>query len=208
MNLVELIRRLCRCRRDEWDWPTFLLWQPKNRSIAKAGDIASGFLEGNEGWGLFETNGKDTSIEVRPAVHNPAGWLEASDEQQGPDYYFSAPQGFLDCVKKGPLGSTIDFDFFTTETDTTSYDSLVLESSDLTIVLPKSYPRTNQWISYSYRFDPSEGWMVGKIMTTGDRPATSEEIQHVMSTATALYIRGEWKSGPDQARLDNVRFTH
>lgn len=160
------------------------------------------FSAGAEGWTTFETNGVTGTVR-----HDPAGFIEGNDIYQGSDFFFVAPQSYVDLLHSASPNATFAFDFYTTATDRATYDTLVVESPSLTIVLPKTNPPIDEWKHYSYSFMNTEGWKVGKIGKNGTRPATPAEIQQVLATATKLYIRGEWKTGPDFARLDNVSFT-
>ncbi|MBP6784933.1 MAG: SUMF1/EgtB/PvdO family nonheme iron enzyme [Verrucomicrobiales bacterium] len=168
-----------------------------------AADQPGSFSTGAEGWALFDTKGAKT----QPVDHHAAGYLDGKDLIQGSDYYFSAPQSVLDQIHEATLEDSISFDFYTTGSDIGKKDTLVLESPGMTLVLPVSNPPNREWKQFSYRFDPSAGWKIGMIGKLGKKPAKTSEIQRALATATKLYIRGEWKTGPDAARLDNVSIT-
>jgi hypothetical protein len=161
------------------------------------------FTQDAEGWTLFDTKGGVT----QPVAHNKLGYVDGKDLIQSSDYYFSAPQSVLDLLRATTTNDSISFDFYTTASDEGIKDTLVLESPGMTLVLPASNPPIREWNRFTYRFDPSEGWKVGTIGKIGKKPAKAEEIRKAMATATKLYIRGEWKTGPDAARLDNVVIT-
>jgi len=168
-----------------------------------ARDQPGSFSAGAEEWTLFDTKGAVT----KPVDHNPAGYLDGKDLIQGSDYYFAAPQPVLDRIRAASTNDSISFDFYTTATDEGIKDTLVLESPKLTLVLPVVNPPIREWKQFTYRFVPSEGWKIGAIGKIGKKPATADEITQVLASATNLYIRGEWKTGPDAARLDNVFIT-
>jgi len=165
-----------------------------------AGGRPGSFTDGDEGWTMFDTKGSVTQA----VAHNPAGFLDGKDLIPGSDYYFSAPQPFLDLVRSASTDDSITFEFYTTATDIGIKDSLVLESPEMSLVLPVANPPVREWKQYTYRFHPSEGWKISRIGMSGGEPAKEEEIRRVLASATKLYIRGEWKTGPDAARLDNV----
>lgn len=166
-------------------------------------DQPGSFTKDAEGWTMFDTKGTATQA----VEHHPSGYLHGKDLIEGSDYYFSAPQSLLDRIHAATTEASISFDFYTTATDNGIKDFLVLESPKTTIVLPAGKPPIREWKPFAYRFDASAGWKVGSIGKIGKKLATEEEIQQVLSTVTKLYIRGEWKSGPDAARLDNVVIT-
>lgn len=168
-----------------------------------ARDQPGSFTNDAEGWTLFDTKGAVTQA----ADHHKAGYLDGKDLIQGSDYYFSAPRSVLDRIHAASTNDSITFDFYTTATDAGIKDTLVMESPGMTLVLPVSNPPIREWKPFSYQFLPSEGWKVGSIGKIGKKPATADEIQQVLASATKLYIRGEWKTGPDVARLDNVFIT-
>ena len=166
-------------------------------------DQPGSFTKDAEGWTMFDTKGAATQA----VEHHPSGYLHGKDLIEGSDYYFSAPQSLLDRIHAATTEASISFDFYTTATDNGIKDFLVLESPKMTIVLPAGKPPIREWKPFAYRFNPSAGWKVGSIGKIGKKLATEVEIQQVLSTVTKLYIRGEWKSGPDAARLDNVVIT-
>jgi len=162
---------------------------------------ASFFTEGPEGWKVFDTSGTLFSPQ-----HNSGGYLEFTDVLGSQSFFFSPPARYLGSIRNSDLGATLEFDINVTATDTTSYDAIVLISSNLSLVLPDANPAVNAWTKRTYTFDENSGWRVGNIRSNGTRDATPQELLSVMRNLDAIYIRGEWKTGSDTAFLDNVRF--
>jgi hypothetical protein len=61
---------------------------------------------------------------------------------------------------------------------------------------------SSTWTSYAIGLDETSGWHIGNLQ--GSAPSL-EEFLTVLGDLQAIYIRGEYYSGTDTAKLDNVK---
>ena len=189
--------------RDEKTAPLKAVYEKQQAAAQKPTSVSSSFKEGAESWTVFESNGSTNLVK-----DDSKGYLPYMDYGPGSDYFFAAPPPFVDAAHRASSNATLSFDLRISASDNATYDAVILESPTLTLVLPKPNPPVNRWTTFSYRFHPSEGWMVGTLGRDSNvtRAATAAEIEKALHTATRLLIRGEWSSSSgDTAWLDNVR---
>jgi hypothetical protein len=163
--------------------------------------ISSSFLQNAEGW----TAVGDGDLFYAPAGGKPSntGYIFIIDRVQGDTYYFHAPAKFRGNLAQA-YGRLLLFDLVWLETATGQFkddDDVILSGAGLTITAALPQLPTNTWTSYAIPLDVSGGW----VRQGTDQPATAAEIQAVLGSLQQLRIRGEFRSGPEQGGLDNVR---
>jgi hypothetical protein len=174
----------------------FLLFKCQQRNIY------SYFDNNDEGWKVV---GDVQNALAKPDYHNtdgnPGGYLSATDNATGGDWYWSAPKKFLGS-KKGALNKKLEYDLKQSDLNN-QYDAadIILESKDLTLVYSfPSHPGTT-WTSFSVILSPEAGW---KKNSTDGQAASKEDLLMVLSRLKSLKIRGEFITGPDVGSIDNV----
>jgi hypothetical protein len=165
-------------------------------------NVCSYFENNDEGWKM---TGDVTNAFARPDYHatggNPGGFVSATDEATGGNWYWTAPGKFLGS-KSGALGKKLSFDLMQSDLNNQfEAPDIIIESGDLILVytLP-SHPDT-KWTSYTVNFSAEAGW---KKNDTSGPQAGEEDLKKALSRLTGLKIRGEFISGPDIGSLDNV----
>ena len=162
---------------------------------------ASEFNTSAEGWWTIN----DASNERwEPGFGNPPGSFEATDLVDGSLWHYLAPGKFLG-NRTVNMGGTVEFDLYTTSVDATLGDQIITltggggvlryQTSDL--------PVSGAWKHYSVPLLPSPEWKLNDGVTQ----ATDNDFLLVLGSLRQFLIRGEYWSGPDVGRLDNVRFT-
>lgn len=137
---------------------------------------------------------------------NPGGCLVASDIGDGRYWGFSAGPVMLG-DKACWYGGELSWEVRTTAVDNTgnSQPDVVIEAgtgSVLVFDLPN--PSPNVWVPYSVLLRETAGWK--KNTLSGPAPSQSE-FRAALASITALKFRGEFRSGVDTGRLDNVRLS-
>ena len=158
----------------------------------------STFDTGTDGWTIFSAG---TGPVFEPAVGNPPGDIVGTDIALGQVWYFNAPASFLG---NKSAASVLTFDMSQSAT-TTQFNSsdVVLIGGGLTLAFdtvpsPAAFPN---FTHYEVPLGSATGWHIDTLGGTG---ASKEQLDTVLSGLTALRIRGEFVSGADQGRLDNV----
>jgi hypothetical protein len=164
--------------------------------------ITSSFLQGDEGW----TVTGDGTMFYSPTGGNPSstGYIFAIDWAEGDNFYFNAPGKFRGNMLAA-YGRRLTFDLVWSETSPSDYKEaadIILRGGDLTITAQLPHLPGTTWTSYSVPLDVGGGWVVE---ATG-QPASVSQMQTVLSALQQFRIRGEFRSGPEQGGLDNVRF--
>lgn len=117
-------------------------------------------------------------------------------------WYWQAPAKFLGNVSAA-YGKALTYQL--TQSNTSAQDNaeanVGLVGAGMTLLIHLSYDPLTTWTSYSVLLDETAGWTKGTI--SGPAP-TKAEMMSVLSSLTALYIRGEWYMAADTGGLDNV----
>jgi hypothetical protein len=163
--------------------------------------VDSRFLQNSEGW----TARGDGILVYSPTGGNPGstGYILIIDQTLGDTFYFAAPSKFLGDVS-GAYGRLLTFDLVWSETSLSDYkdgDDVILEGGGNTIVASLPHVPATTWTSYTIPLSAGGGW----VRQGTDQPATAAEIQSVLGSLQRFWIRGEFRSGPEQGGLDNVR---
>ncbi|MEO7193156.1 MAG: laminin B domain-containing protein [Vicinamibacterales bacterium] len=160
--------------------------------------ISHDFTTTAQGWLISGDTGL-TAPEFNATLGNPGGCISNIDEALGETWYFRAPDSVLQQLSAAEQG-TLSFDL------EQSADEPGFLDDDIVIVGPagrlsyrfRSSPGTS-WTPFSVRLSASAGWR-----WNWNAPATQEQIRRVLQDPTSLEIRGEYHTGPDIGRLDNV----
>jgi hypothetical protein len=164
--------------------------------------VESRFLQNAEGW----TAVGDGVLHHFPTGGNPGstGYAVIIDKTLGDTFYFNAPSRFLGNMS-GAYGRLLTFDLVWSETSLSNYkdgDDVVLRGGGHTLVAMLPEVPGTSWTAYSIPLSVAGGW----VHQGTDQTATPAEIQSVLTSLQEFRIRGEFRSGPEQGGLDNVRF--
>lgn len=174
--------------------------------------VVSTFDTGADGWNSKTlSNGlgdpppviATTSAVYNPTGGNPGGWISISDPSSQWDF-FNAPAAYLG-NKLSYYGGTLSFDLKTTSNDGIDYPAVVLVGNILGTPRALYYstsPPATTFTSYSVGLNPT-GWRLGDYV--GGSAPTISQFQSVLSSLSALYIDGDWRTAFETAGLDNVR---
>lgn len=141
---------------------------------------------------------------------NPTGYVSLQDPDgtaaSGNTQYWSAPAKFLGNLLAF-YGGALTYDVIDAGTfGSFNEEDVLLVGAGLTLEYSTSIiPSTSSWTSYAIGLSES-GWRV-ETSTGPGAAATQAQMQAVLSSVTALYIRGEYRLGPDLASLDNPTLT-
>ena len=171
-------------------------------TVSAQSEVVSEFDNGPEGW--TATGDTQTgSVAWQATGGNPGGHVVADDSVAGGVWYWNASEDFLG-DKSGFLDETLEYDLNVSSTDSQfNAKDVILEGGGTTLEYDhgdqSTHPGTD-WTEYEVVLNASDdGWE----NETGDTP-TRSEFDSVLSSLSSLEIRGEYKSGPDTGRLDNV----
>jgi len=160
-----------------------------------------------------------------PSGGNPGGYLSVNDDVLNGVWYWFAPSNYLG-NKSCHFGKHLKYDLKQTETSDqfATGDVWMVGTDGTTLVYfdqanyDNSEPRTS-WTSYLIKLDETAGWKIEPTNTpfandtdpflsqwSQARLASDAEIRDVLTSLGALYIRGEFRDGPDTGSLDNVFF--
>ena len=168
--------------------------------------IRSNFDANRDGW---RASGDSTStIPTWVATGgNPDGHIRVNDQRLGGVWFYDAPAKFLG-NKAGAYGLTLDFDLRQTGSGS-QFDiaDVALEGAGLILTIdagPNPLPLGN-WVTYSVLLSETAGWQsVTDHRTLSGTPATKSDLLAVLGSLERMRIRGEFISGSDIGRLDNV----
>ncbi len=133
---------------------------------------------------------------------DPGGYISAQDTEDGPDdWFWRAPQKFLG-DRSAAYGGVLVFAL--TQNDTTEAytgtNDIILVGADVKLTYNTDNPGIG-WTEYTIPLHESAGWK----KDNGEAP-TQAEMRRVLSSLTALKIRGEYRSGEDIGSLDSIFF--
>lgn len=154
---------------------------------------SSTFDSGREGW--------TTDADGDQGWDNQ-GFLSGTDLSTGGNWYFCAPSEYRG-DKSLCYGGTLQFDLKQEKVDNPfDREEIMLTGAGMTLTMdfPSISHPNAAWTHYTVALNEYGGWLK---QSTGTAP-TSGEFLAVMSSLTSLRIRGEYRSGADQAWLDNV----
>lgn len=179
-------------------------------AIAAPPVLLSTFDADNEGWlvvaipSSHSTTAPDSaSAAFDASFGNPAGSLRE------PDVYgetgVGAPPAWLG-NKAAYYGGVLEYDILIRQTDLAVYSEVVLRSDAQSLFYTPVFPNYPPLGVLQHRaVSLSEaGWHTG----SDNGPATTaEEMKAVLGALTGISIRTEWKTGPDDTTMDNIRMS-
>ena len=186
--------------------------------------LAAGLLAMSTGWTYaagFTTSTFDTDDEGWRAVGdvtsatptwlatggNPGGTIDVDDLTVGGVWYYEAPAKFLG-DRSMAYGQGLRFDLWQDGSGpqfNASDVALIGGGLTLTIDAGDNPLPLRTWVSYEVPLTESAGWVKVASFTSLSGPAaTQDEMLTVLGNLTHLRIRGEFITGSDHGRLDNV----
>ena len=159
--------------------------------------VSHHFSESPQGWRIAGDSG--TVDPVFTADHgHPGGCVTGVDEALGETWYFRAPASVLRQLPAA-AGGTISFSLKQSALQVGLFDDdvVITGAAGRLSYRFQTAPGTD-WTDFSVRLLESEGWT-----WNWKARATQAQINSVLTTATALDIRGEYVTGPDEGSLDN-----
>ena len=169
--------------------------------------VTSSFDTDSDGWTASSTGGP----EGMTSTYITAGqYFQLSEVGAGPYAYFVAPDKFLG-NQSSAFGNALRFDLQldylkTTNWADTATGDVILKGNGLTLVYnTPNNPNATNWTSYSVPLSISSSavWRLDSTKTSSPL-ATSDQLQSALSDLSALWIRGEFRGGPENSRIDNV----
>ena len=169
--------------------------------------VSSTFDTGSDGWTVSGTGGAEGMTSTYVAAGH---YFQLSEVGAGPYAYFIAPDKFLG-NQSSAFGNALRFDLQLDYLKTTSWadtntGDVILKGNGLTLVYnTPNNPNATTWTSYSVPLSVSSTAVWRLNSTAASSPlATSAQLQSVLSNISALWIRGEFRGGPENSRIDNV----
>ncbi len=167
--------------------------------ISTQANSISTFEKGGDWWGVVgDVQGP---IYASQDGNPPDGYIYAVDKVTGASWYWKAPAKFLG-DKSAAYRKTLTFDLKQSAIDrqVVTKDDLIISGGGLTLWFDFSSPGT-YWTTYSVLLSEDAGWKKANT----DQPPTQAEMLKVLTTLSALQIRGEFRDGSDNGSLDNVQ---
>lgn len=166
------------------------------------------FESGDEGWLVMGDAQGDSNLPTHQASGgNPGAYMEAVDDAVGGVWYWAAPESFRRKVAetwtaKRQRRSVLTFDLRQSDPSNPFDDEdVILSDGETTLFFSHGSPPATDWTSYRVPLSNAGDWT---REPTGE-PATTDEMNRVMSNLEKLWIRGEFRTGPDTGGIDNIR---
>ena len=162
--------------------------------------VVSNFDLGDEGWTITgDAQGGLTDPSYSTEGGNPGGHIFAIDDVTGAIWRFRAPQKFYGDFS-GAYGYNLRFDLRqSTSTDQFESRDVIIEGGGSLIWIETLDNPGIEWTSYTIPLVEGAGWQMNN-----DDEATEQDIRNVLRSIEDLQIRGEYRTGDDTGRLDNV----
>lgn len=163
--------------------------------------VVSRFNNYADGWTVIGDAQHNTHVpDYHASGGNPDGFISATDDTQGTEFYFAAPPKFLG-DQSGAYGLNLSYDLAQSSTTAQiDYDNDVRLSNGRTTLV---FDTTNPGVAathFDVRLIVGAGW----ISRATGQPATEDEIRDVLSDLSLLTILGEHRNGGETTSLDNV----
>jgi len=160
----------------------------------------SRFSSDRDGWTTWTDIGGSFTPTWSSTTGNPGGCISQSDPDTG-YFYFRAPAKFLG-NKSAALNGTLSFDMIESGSGTFDVADIILKSPGLELYYDTyEDPETSRFSRYHILLSHKALWHVGSLAGPLASPA---EVQQVLANLSDILIRGEFVSGAETTRLDNV----
>ncbi|MCE5217077.1 hypothetical protein LLH03_08600, partial [bacterium] len=168
----------------------------------------SAFDSADEGWQVvsLSDNGPYDAIlsrqapDYRPTGGHPDGYVCSADPGTG-NFFWQAPEGYLG-DHADLYGGSLRYDLKSEGGESLDEADVVLVGGGLVLVYNQPDNPTDQWQTFSVPLT-EKGWTKGAI---GGEPVSAEEFRAVLTSLTAVRLRGEFRWGAEVGSLDNVSF--
>ena len=174
--------------------------------------VESTFNVGSEGWVAVDLPWPDpgsppTALatwlpDYLASGGNPGGHLSLEDPSSGPLFYWRAPAKFLG-DRSDAYNQSISFDLASVGSSVfVDQEDVILVGAGITLTYQTFVYPGPAFTPYSISLNES-GWHLDNTLT--GTPATAADMQAVLGSLSALYIRGEYlDGGVEIGLLDNV----
>lgn len=163
--------------------------------------VESRFAADREGWTTWTDLGATFTPTWVASGGNPGGYIQQSDPDAG-YFYFRAPAAYLG-NRSAAVGGTLSFDLRESSNGTLNdQPDVILRGGGIEIFYDTyNNPETNRFLRYHVLLSHTAQWHVGSL---AGPLASAAQVQQVLGDLTDLLIRGEYVSGSETTRLDNV----
>lgn len=133
-----------------------------------------------------------------PTIGLPPGSLRVGD-LVGETWIGSPPS--VNGDRSNLYGREISYDIQYRFADNAVYAGIALAGPNFTLIIGLQPPLVNVWEHRSFPLLPGE-W---RLNSTGGPVATEAQIREVLADFRGMYIHTEWRTGPDDTSVDNIR---
>jgi hypothetical protein len=172
-------------------------------SVPAFGSSLYSFASSNEGWQVVDfpylthvVTPNTAALPFDGAVGNPAGSVRVGDVF--PDTGIMAPIDHLG-NQSAIYGGTISYDILIRFTDNVAYPAVILNGGAMSIYYEMPAPTLGEWVSHAIPLTEA-GWKISGTAAA----ATHADFMNILSNLTGIYIRTEWRTGPDDTNVDNI----
>ncbi len=203
------------CVLNDANRPPVIVSEPvRTTRLGEATAVKSTFDTDSEGWVsktlLYPNPGSPPDILGTQEPNysltngNPGGFIGVADPDGslpvGNTQYWSAPAKFLGNQAKA-YGGSIAYDLIQSPTaNPYSQEDVILVGGGLTLVYDNPINPNQTWTNYKISLFET-GW---KLNNLSGPAASQSQMRAVLSSLSAMYIRGEYELGPDSELIDNV----
>ncbi len=174
--------------------------------LSFAGMITSSFDTNNEGWFIQDLNqgtlGEEGTFPVGHSMAggNPGGHIFSSDP--GPfGFMFAAPASYLG-DQSSALGGVLKFDLLNSIGNPVPLDLVILKGNGVTLRYNGDQPVTPSYTNFMVPLEATSSWQA--FASGSNEAAMPGDFSTAFANLSGLYIRGDWVSGGEISRLDNV----
>jgi hypothetical protein len=132
------------------------------------------------------------------ALGLPPGSLRVGD--QAGETWIGSP-GSVNGDRSSLYGGEISYDILYRFADNAVYAGVALAGPDFTLIIGLPPPVLNEWAHKSFPLLPGD-W---RLNSTSGPVATEAQIREVLADFRGMYVHTEWRTGPDDTSVDNIR---
>jgi hypothetical protein len=187
-----------------------LTLQPEPEKSARL--VASWFdRNDDEGWYTLDHDGTNQATgPVQVHQNNINYYLWARDIPNPKEWGWHAPSKYHG-DHSGKFGKYLIYDLFTNRRGNVPVKDWYVRLSGAGIAIcltgeTVAAPVANQWRSYRFRLNATEGWKKWDAGRGGLVTATNDDIKKVLGDVRDLRIKGEFYASANDGCLDNVEF--